>query len=319
MHIPDGFINGPTSVGAGLVAAGGLAAGLKQAGRRLADRHVPLAGLAGAFIFAAQMINFPVGVGTSGHLIGGGLAAVLLGPWLATVVLSVVLGVQALIFADGGVSALGLNIINMAILAPWSAWLLFKLMRAFLPRTQRVVAISAGIAAALSVVVASLGFVAEYAIGGTGGAPVTTVLIAMGGVHVLIGIGEGLITAAIVAAVLAARPDIVAGADDLLDSSPPASRKIGRFVAAGLGVALLVAAFLSPFASSSPDGLERVAADQGFAETALPGVIGEHSPFAGYEFGSEGGLATAAAGVVGVGVTFGAGYLIVRLRRRTKA
>jgi len=318
LHIPDGFINGTTSVGAGLIAAGSLAAGLKQAGRRLADRHVPLAGLAAAFIFAAQMINFPVGAGTSGHLIGGGLAAVLLGPWLATVVLSVVLGVQALIFADGGVSALGLNIINMAILAPWSAWLLFRLIRALLPRTQRVVVISAGIAAALSVVVASLGFVAEYAIGGTGGAPVKTVLIAMGGVHVLIGIGEGLITAVIIAAVLAARPDIVAGADDLLDTSPHPSRRIGRFVAAGFGVALLVAAFLSPFASSSPDGLERVAADQGFAETAQHGIIEEHSPLAGYEFGREGGLATAVAGVAGVGITFGVGYLIVRLRRRAK-
>ncbi|GBD84609.1 fused nickel transport protein NikMN [bacterium BMS3Abin02] len=318
MHIPDGFINGTTSVGAGLVAAGSLAAGLRQAGRRLADRHVPLAGLAAAFIFAAQMINFPVGAGTSGHLIGGGLAAVLLGPWLATVVLSVVLGVQALIFADGGVSALGLNIINMAILAPWSAWLLFRLIRAVLPRTQRVVAISAGIAAGLSVVVASLGFVAEYAIGGTGGAPVKTVLIAMGGVHVLIGIGEGLITAVIVAAVLAARPDIVAGADDLLDTSPRPSRKIGRFVAAGFGVALLVAAFLSPFASSSPDGLERVADDQGFAETAQPGIVEDRSPLAGYEFGGEGGLATAVAGVAGVGITFGVGYLVVRLRRRAK-
>ena len=319
MHIPDGFINGTTSLGAGLVAAGSLAAGLKQAGKRLTDRHVPLAGLAAAFIFAAQMINFPVGAGTSGHLIGGGLAAVLLGPWLATVVLAVVVGVQALIFADGGVSALGLNIINMAILAPWSTWLLFRLLRAFLPRTQRAVIVSAGIGSALSVVIAALGFVAEYAIGGTGGAPVQTVLIAMGGVHVLIGIGEGLITAVIVGAVLAARPDIVAGAGDLLETSARPSRRIGRFVAAGIGAALLVAAFISPFANNNPDGLERVATDQGFAATAQPGIVEDRSPLAGYAFGSNGAVATAVAGVVGVGITFGVGYAVVRLRRQSRA
>lgn len=316
MHIPDGFINGTTSLGAGLVAAGSLGAGLRQAGRRLADRQVPLAGLAAAFIFAAQMINFPVGVGTSGHLIGGGLAAVLLGPWLATVVLSVVVGVQALIFADGGVSALGLNILNMAVLAPWTAWLLFKLIRAMLPRTQRAVIGSAGVASAVSVVVAALGFVLEYALGGTGGAPVRTVLIAMGGVHVLIGIGEGLITAAIVAAVLAARPDIVAGAGDLLEGAARTPRRVGRFAAAGLGVALLIAAFLSPFASKSPDGLERVAQDQGFADAAQSNLVEERSPLAGYQIGGDGALATAIAGVVGVGVVFGVGYAAVRLRRK---
>jgi len=318
VHIPDGFINGTTSLGAGIAAAGGIGAALRQAGKKLADRHIPLAGLAAAFIFAAQMINFPVAAGTSGHLIGGSLAAVLLGPWLASVVMAVVVGVQALIFADGGVSALGLNIINMAIIAPWSAWLIYKGLRAFLPRTQRVVAISAGIAAAFSVEVAALGFVAEYAIGGTGGAPVSTVLIAMGGVHALIGIGEGFITGVIVATVLAARPDIVTGATDLLDTSGAQPRRIGRFILAGVGAALLVAAFLSPFANSNPDGLERVAEDKGFIDTAQTSPIDGQSPFAGYGFGGDGAIATAVAGVLGVAVTFGIGYGIVRISKRVK-
>lgn len=318
MHIPDGFINGPASLGAGIVAAGSIGAGLRQAGRKLADRQIPLAGLAAAFIFAAQMINFPVAAGTSGHLIGGGLAAVLLGPWLASVVIAVVVGVQALVFADGGVSALGLNIINMAIIAPWSAWLIYRALRSFLPRTHRSVAASAGIAAAFSVEIAALGFVAEYAIGGTGGAPVSTVLIAMGGVHALIGIGEGLITGAIVTAVLAARPDIVAGASDLLDPSAMSSRRVGRFVLAGVGAALLLAAFLSPFANSNPDGLERVAKDKGLSDTAQTSPA-DGSPFAGYQAGGDGAVAKAVAGVLGVGVTFGIGYGVVNLSRRRKA
>ncbi len=319
MHIPDGFINGSTSLGAGIAAAGGIGAGLRHAGKRLADRQIPLAGLAAAFIFAAQMINFPVAVGTSGHLIGGGLAAVLLGPWLASVVLAVVVGVQALIFADGGVSALGLNIINMAIVAPWTAWFIYRGLRALLPRTQRAVAVAAGVAAAFSVEIAALGFVGEYAIGGTGGAPVPTVLIAMGGVHALIGIGEGLITGAIVAAVLAARPDIVAGAADLLDPAASPPRRLGRFVLAGVGAALLVAAFLSPFANSNPDGLQRVAEDKGFVETAQTSPVDEGSPLAGYKAGGDGVIAAAVAGVLGVGITFGIGYGVVRLSRRTKA
>lgn len=319
MHVPDGFINGATSLGAGVLAAGGVGASLKRAGKALADRQVPLAGLAAAFIFAAQMINFPVAAGTSGHLIGGGLAAVLLGPWLATVVMTVVIGVQALVFADGGISALGLNLVNMAILAPWSAWLIFRALRSVMGRSPSRIAVASGIASGLSVVVAAFGFVGEYAIGGTGGAPIGIVALAMGGVHTLIGVGEGLITGAVVAAVLAARPDIVAGAEDLHLTARRSGRRRG-LIGVGLGVALLVAAFLSPFASSSPDGLERVAQETGFADTARE-TPADRSPFAGYGVRGIGTdpVATAVAGVLGVGITFGIGYGIVRMRRRHTA
>jgi cobalt/nickel transport system permease protein len=215
VHIPDGFINAPTSLAAGAAAAGGVGVSLRRAARTLQDRQAPLAGLVAAYIFAVQMLNFPVAAGTSGHLLGGLLAAVLVGPWAGALCVAVVLVVQALLFADGGLSALGLNIINMALVTAWGGYAVFLLLRRVLPATKASVTAAAGVAAGVSVVLASLAFVAEYAIGGTGGAPVGTVLGAMVGVHTLIGIGEGVITALTVAAVLAVRPDLVYGAADL--------------------------------------------------------------------------------------------------------
>ena len=215
MHIPDGFINAPTSLAAGAVAAGGVGVSLRRAAQTLQERQAPLAGLVAAYIFAVQMLNFPVAAGTSGHLLGGLLAAVLVGPWAGALCVAVVLLVQALLFADGGLSALGLNIINMALVTAWGGYAIFRLLRLALPATKTGVTISAGVAAGISVVLASLAFVAEYAIGGNGGASVGTVLAAMVGVHTLIGIGEGIITALTVGVVLGVRPDLVYGAADL--------------------------------------------------------------------------------------------------------
>jgi cobalt/nickel transport system permease protein len=224
MHIPDGFIDGTTSAGAVAVAAGGLGASLRRAGEVLDERRVPLAGLVAAFVFAVQMLNFPVATGTSGHLLGGALAAVLVGPAVGAVCVSVVLGVQALLFADGGLSALGLNVINMALLTAFGGYAIFVVVRRVLPRAQSSVALASGIAAAVSVVISALAFTVEYAVGGTGTASVSTVAGAMVGVHVLIGIGEGVITGLVVGAVLATRPDLVWGARDLaLDRAPAAS------------------------------------------------------------------------------------------------
>jgi len=212
MHIPDGFINIPTSAGFGAAAAGGVWYSLRRAARFLDDRRVPLAGLVAAFVFAAQMVNFPVAAGTSGHLIGGVLAAVLVGPWLGALVLTVVLVVQGVFFADGGLSALGLNVFNMAIIGTLGGYLLYRGIVALLPKTHPATAAAAGVAAGLSVPLAAFGFVLQYAVGGEGGASLGTVAAAMGGVHVLIGIGEGLITALVVGAVLTARPDLVEAA-----------------------------------------------------------------------------------------------------------
>jgi cobalt/nickel transport system permease protein len=215
MHIPDGFLDAPTSAAAGLVAAGGLAVCLKRSAQELDERQVPLAGAVSAFVFAVQTLNFPVASGTSGHLLGGVLAAVLVGPYLGAVCLTVVLSVQALLFADGGLSAIGLNVVNLSLVGALGGYAIFLLLRTLLPRREPSVVVAAGVAASLGVVAAAGAFVIEYAIGGTGGAAVGTVAAAMVGVHVLIGVGEGVITALTVGAVLAARPDLVHGARHL--------------------------------------------------------------------------------------------------------
>jgi cobalt/nickel transport system permease protein len=212
MHIPDGFIDAPTSVAAGAVAVGVLGVSLRKSGEMMEDKEAPLAGLVAAFIFAVQMLNFPVAGGTSGHLLGGLLAAVLVGPWIGALCVSVVLVVQALLFADGGLSALGLNIVNMAIVGAFVGYGIFLLARRLLPATRGGIVTAAAAAALVSVVLASVAFTLEYAVGGAGGASVGRVAAATVGVHVLIGIGEALITALTVSAVLAVRPDLVYGA-----------------------------------------------------------------------------------------------------------
>jgi cobalt/nickel transport system permease protein len=212
VHIPDGFIDAGTSLGAGAVATGGLAVCVARTRSALADRQVPLAGLVASFVFAVQMLNFPVAAGTSGHLLGGVLAAVLVGPWTGAVCIAVVLLVQAL-FADGGLTAIGLNVVNMAIVGGLGGYAVFAGLRAVLPRTPGSIAVASGVAAGLSVVMAAVAFCVEYAVGGTGDASMGAVVAAMVGVHGAIGVGEGVITAMTVGAVLAVRPDLVHGAE----------------------------------------------------------------------------------------------------------
>ena len=216
MHIPDGYIDAPTAIGFGVVAAGGVALCLRGARRELDDRTAPMAGLVAAFVFAVQSLNFPVAAGTSGHLLGGALAAVLVGPWTGALCVTVVLLVQGIFFADGGLSALGLNVTNMALTTTLVGWLVFIGLRRVLPRARGGVVAAASVAALVSVPAASLVFVLEYALGGTADVPIATVAAAMVGVHALIGIGEALITGFTVAAVLAVRPDLVYGARHLL-------------------------------------------------------------------------------------------------------
>lgn len=215
MHIPDGFINAPTSLVGGVVAAGLIVISVRKAATTLDDRQIPLAGLVAAFIFAMQMLNFPVAGGTSGHLLGGLLAAVLVGPWVGSLAMSVVFIVQALVFADGGLTALGLNIILMGYTTCFGGYGIFLLIRKLLPKKRSSVVAASAIAAWCGVVLASMVFTLYYAIGGTGGAPVGTVAVAMIGVHMLIGIGEAVISALTVGAVLSTRPDLVYGARDL--------------------------------------------------------------------------------------------------------
>jgi cobalt/nickel transport system permease protein len=218
VHVPDGFLDAPTSVGTGVVAAVAVGVALKGARRELDDRTAPLAGLVAAFIFAVQMLNFPVASGTSGHLMGGALAAVLVGPCTGLLCTSTVFIVQALLFADGGITALGTNIDLMGLCTVLVGWAVFKGLQTVLPKRLSMVAPAAGIGAFVSVPVAALAFVGLYAVGGTAELSLTTLATAMVGVHVLIGIGEGVITGLAVASIIAVRPDLVYGARPVMET-----------------------------------------------------------------------------------------------------
>ena len=211
MHIPDGFIDLPTSAIFAAASAGAIAYSLVGARKQLDEKSAPLAGLTAVFIFAVQMLNFPVAAGTSGHLLGGALAAVLVGPYAATLALTVVLVMQGFLFADGGLSAIGLNVFNMAVLGVWGGYAVFLLVRKILPKNKSSISIAAGIAGLISVPIAAVGFVIQYSLGATATFSVSTVLGAMVGTHILIGIGEAIITALTVSAVLASRSDLVFG------------------------------------------------------------------------------------------------------------
>ena len=212
MHIPDGVIGPGVSAAAGVVAAGGFGIAVSRARRYLTDRLVPMAALVTAFVFAGQMINFPVLPGMSGHLLGGVLAAVLVGPWAGYLVVAIVLIIQAFLFADGGLTALGLNIVNMALIGAVGGYLVYRFIYRIAGSRPVRVAPAAGIAAFLSVPLAGLGFVIEFAVGGTAESlSLGAILVAMVGTHLLIGIGEGVITFFVVGAVMKARPDLVYG------------------------------------------------------------------------------------------------------------
>jgi cobalt/nickel transport system permease protein len=216
MHVPDGFLDAPTSIATGVVAVGGLALALRGARRELDDRTAPMAGLVATFVFAGQMMNFPVGAGTSGHLLGGALAAVLAGPWTAVLCISTVLMVQGLFMADGGITAIGTNITLMGLIGVGVGWLVFRGIRALLPDKLGVVAPAAAVAALVSVPVAALAFSLLFAVGGTAPVAADKVIVAMVSWHLVIGIGEAVITALVVASVVGVRPDLVYGARSAL-------------------------------------------------------------------------------------------------------
>lgn len=342
MHVPDGFINAPVSAVAGVAAAAAVAVSLRGARKELDEKVAPLAGLVAAFVFAVQMLNFPVAAGTSGHLLGGALAAILVGPWTGVLCIAVVLLMQGVLFADGGLTALGVNITVMGVVTVVTAHFLFRGLRLALPRTRGGVTTATFVAALVSVPASAAAFTLIYAIGGTTDVPIGKVLTAMLGVHVLIGIGEAVITALTVGAVLAVRPDLVHGArgltaplklrvgGELVDAAPapaeapaeaPAAKSPRKVWIGGVVTALVLAGVVSFYASASPDGLEKVAADQGIDAKAEEY---EHatadSPLADYGVkGVESArLSGGLAGVIGVGLTLAVGtgaFWAVRRRR----
>ncbi|MEU6448197.1 energy-coupling factor ABC transporter permease [Streptomyces sp. NPDC047065] len=339
MHVPDGFINAPTSAVTGVVAAGAIAVSLRGARRELDERTAPLAGLVAAFIFAVQMLNFPVAAGTSGHLLGGALAAILVGPFTGVLCVSVVLLMQGILFADGGLTALGVNITDMAIVTTVVAYALFRGLVKVLPRSRRSVTVASFVAALVSVPAAALAFTLLYWIGGTTDIAIGKVATAMVGVHVLIGIGEAAITALTVGAVIAVRPDLVYGArglqqrlklrvnGELVDApdaepapAPAAARSHRRLWITGLVTSLVLAGFVSFYASANPDGLEKVAADKGIDEKSEEHANAD-SPLADYgvEDIANARVSGGLAGVIGVGVTVVAGSAVFWAVRRRRS
>lgn len=212
MHVPDGFLNAPTSVATGVVAVAGVALALRGARKELDDRTAPMAGLVATFVFAGQMMNFPVAAGTSGHLLGGAMAAVLAGPYTAVLCISVVLIVQSLLMADGGITALGTNVTLMALIGVGVGWLVFRAVLMVLPKRIASVPPAAAIGALISVPVAACAFTLLFTVGGEAPVAVSTVLTAMVGWHTLIGLGEAAITGLVVGSIVSVRPDLVYGA-----------------------------------------------------------------------------------------------------------
>lgn len=214
VHMSDGIVSAPTSVLFGVVAAAGLAICARRARRELDERTVPLAGLVAAFIFAVQMVNFPILPGVSGHLLGGALAAILVGPYTGALCIGIVLVVQSLLFADGGVSALGTNITNIALISVAAGYaaavaVVAPLRRSGSRMTTQALGVIGFVSALVGTVCAAMGFVAQYAIGGALQSSLGSVAAYMVGTHMLIGIGEGVITALTVMAVARTRPDLV--------------------------------------------------------------------------------------------------------------
>ena len=320
MHAPDGFLNTGTAIVTGLISVVVIGFALRQSREQLKDKSIPLAGITAAFIFAAQMFNFPVAAGTTGHLIGGALAAILLGPSVGAIVVTIVVVVQAIVFADGGITALGYNVLNMAIVPAYGGYAVFRLTRRLLPQNTGGVVGATGLAAWASVVMSSIAFSIEWLFGATAPIAFDTVFGSIVGVHSLIGIGEAIISALAVGAVLASRPDLVYGASDLERNQIEESKVATRtFLIGGALVALVFAAVVSQFAASNPDGLERVAEDTGFIESAEDHSLADFV-FADYATAgiSNETVSLAVAGIVGTVVTLLVAYGLFMGMRETR-
>ncbi|CDN11106.1 MAG: PDGLE domain-containing protein [Richelia sp.] len=307
MHIPDSFLSIPVAGATAVASVGALAVALRRTQTNLGQRYAPILGLTTAFIFAAQMINFPVAGGTSGHLLGGVLGAVVLGsPWAGMICIATVLMIQAVLFADGGITVLGANILNMAVIGVWVGWLLTQTLQKLLGGSQRRLPLAAGIAAGVSVVVAATACAIELAISGT--APSGLVLPAMAGVHILIGVGEGVITGGVIAYLANVRPDLL----------PGEQQQFRGWLTPIISV-VVIAGLLSLVASAWPDGLEKVAEDLGFINLAENVRVAVPTPLADYGIEGLGTIGTSIAGLVGSVFSFVVAFGLAKVVKPSNA
>lgn len=305
MHIPDGFLSLAVSIICWAISAGMISLAISKTNKSLGEKQIPLMGVMAAFIFAAQMINFPVAGGTSGHLLGGALAGIILGPWSAMLVMTAVIAVQGLLFQDGGLLVMGANILNMGLV---TAAIGYGFYRAVSNRTKTFKLATIGIAAWLSVISGALLTSIELWLSGT--SQLQIIIPAMLGIHTLIGIGEALITVAALSFIFQTRPD-------LLGEGSESAKGSRRWIWAG-GLIALAVVLVSPLASADPDGLNRVAMNLGFINVARTGS----GLLAGYTVPllDPGSLSRITAGVVGVMVVAVIITLIARgMRSRTTA
>jgi len=285
MHIPDGFLNLYVSIVCWIITTILISMAVSRTNKSLGEKQVPLMGVMAAFIFAAQMINFPVAGGTSGHLLGGELAAIMLGHWAGMLVMTAVIAVQGLLFQDGGLLVMGANILNMGLITCAIGYGLYRSVSG----ANRILKLSvAGIAAWLSVMAGAFFTALQLWLSGT--SQLQVVIPAMLFVHMLIGLGEAVITVAALSFVLQARPD-------LLGENSESAKGSRGWIIAGIAISLIVV-FLSPLASTDPDGLNRVATDLGFINSARSNA----GPLAGYviPFLANVSLSKIVAGAIGI-------------------
>lgn len=305
LHIPDGFLSLPVSGLGWLLFIAFLGYALYRTQKQLGERQIPLMGVLAAFVFAAQMLNFPVAGGTSGHLLGATLVAIFLGPWAMMIVMTCVIGVQALVFQDGGLLALGFNVVNMGLISGLVGYAAYRAIVGLLRQTPISYLMGAGVGAWFGTVIAAVATALELSLSGT--SPLNIALPAMFGVHILIGLGEALITVAAVSFVRQSRPDLLLNTDSTTQSG-------SRWVAVGVLIALALV-FVSPLADPNPDGLERVAINQGFdgqAQDPTYTILPDYTvPFIESDV-----LTTIVAGLIGVVLVGGMSFMAAKVARK---
>ncbi|KAF0110023.1 MAG: cobalt/nickel transport system permease protein [Chloroflexi bacterium] len=306
MHIPDGFLGFPVSLLFWFISIVVIGIALRKTSKQLGEREIPLMGVLAAAIFAGQMLNFSVTGGTSGHLLGAALATILMGPWAAVLIMTSVVSVQAILFQDGGIIALGSNLFNMAVVGVFVSSAVFSLVKKLFKNERTGLFIGGGLAAWTSIFIASLSCALQLALSGT--SPANLAVPAMGAIHALIGIGEAVITVGALSFIYAARKDLLK--PDIAQEGQSKSVLIGG------GLLTLILIVLSPLASSHPDGLEWVAEQKGFLENARGSLYSLIPDYVMPGISNE-AVATIIAATIGAAIVFVIGFGVARAQKKS--